>query len=246
MPDGFFAASFRGNVAEVGHGDGKDGGNVSSHSIVTLRVCFHPHIRGDMLKTTVQRLPIEMAEQREKRVPRTNHLEFRGDVRGEWRAEGWHDGFLYLDKKGSVQFSNSSGTSITAPMKMNHLNAVKLDGCKIRIRAGLISGMELTRCKNTEIFIRGTVNTLQIDLCENVTVHFDSMVDCENCAIIHSSNVGNILVLVKGHEAVEIPTSLFDEQQGTVLSVNGDFKSIPTSSIKHSRGYLDIDALKKL
>jgi hypothetical protein len=182
--------------------------------------------------------------ERPKRVPKEKYLAKHGR---EHRAEGWDGAFLFLDDVmhgEAVYLTRSSSTSLTLPEKMNHLNAVNNDDCTIRIRKGLISGAEMTRCKRTRLFVRGHVATVQIDLCESVSLHFDSITDAENCIIVHSSNSGGIAVHIKDHETTFIETSLLGDQQATVLTPVG-WKSVLTATIKHKRGYLDLDAVRE-
>ncbi len=92
------------------------------------------------MSTKVERIPQLAAIERPSRRPKERFLKLEGR---EHKAEGWTDSFLYIDnaKFGeAVSFTRSTGTSLTCPDKINHLNCVSLADCTIRARRGVISG----------------------------------------------------------------------------------------------------------
>lgn len=183
----------------------------------------------------------------EKRSPKNKHMEL---VNKEHRVEGWNDGVtnLYLenvDISHSVYFTRSANSILTIPCKLNHVNAVNLDRCTLRLRNGAVSGVELTRLRDSRIILRGHVATLQIDLCEDLTIEFNSRQEAAVCVIVHASNAGSLKVTIKGEESVFLlPSLITGEQQATFLNDEGQWSHCATAAIKHRRGYLELTALK--
>ena len=149
----------------------------------------------------------------------------------------------YLDQmelSNSLYVAKCSYVHISIPKKINHLNAVGLSDCRIRVRQGCISGIELTRCSNVVIFIRGPCQTLQIDLCTNVEVRLADEEAASACKIVHASNK-DIRVWVKERD-LGLQSSLLGDQVISKIEKGSELVSIQTSAIKHeTRGYLDLE-----
>lgn len=184
----------------------------------------------------------------EARVAKTRYMQV---VNKEYRVEGWADGaHLYLEEVGlshSLHWARSRDSNLVVPSKLNHVNAVGLEGCTLRLRNGAVSGVELTRLQKCRLFIRGPVSTLQVDLCEDVEIVFESKADALGCVIVHASNA-SIRILIKDEQdaaPVLLPSSILGDQQASFLDAHGVWAHRLTSAIKHEkRGYLEIDKVR--
>lgn len=161
--------------------------------------------------------------------------------------EGFVDAphWFYLDeieRRHSIEFTRCANVTVTIPKWFNHLNGTNLNKATIRIERGLISGVELTRCTDSRIFISGTCHVLQIDLCDSIAIHFASDEQARRTKIVHASSV-NITVFIN---KVQYPlnASLFHGDQQVSFYKDGHWNSVLSQDIKNeSRGYLDLTAV---
>jgi hypothetical protein len=146
-----------------------------------------------------------------------------------------------LERFNSLYASKLEWVNVSIPNKINHINAVALTGCKLSVRNGTISGIELTRCKNTTVVIKGSCPIVQIDLCENITLKFLKREDAAQCKIVHASNQ-NVFVFVE-EEDVNLQSSLLGDQVISFFK-DGQLASVQTGTLKHeTRGYLDLQSI---
>lgn len=194
---------------------------------------------------------VPLAREADKPVARVrlqNHWALQGKTH---RAEGWDRAdttHLYVEQSRpnhSLSVAHCSRVNVTVPEKLNHASILSSEHCVIRVRAGLISGLEVTHCENTRIVVRGRVPTLQVDLSSDVAIEFCSVDDALACVIVHSSNA-RLSVRIAGGPAVDLHTSLLGDQQGTYLAADGAWHSRATEEVKGQRGYLDLDHLRSM
>ena len=194
----------------------------------------------------------EMRERKAETLERRRRGEaFCGSDNGKmWLIENFGistgaKSYFYMDEMrrfaSSLEVTRCSQASVTLPNKGNFLNCNNLDRCTVRILAGLISGMEVTRVTKSRVFVSG-VSVIQIDLCEAVDVYFPNAEQARKCKLVHANNV-DLRVFV-GDIGYELPTSIFSgDQQVSVFSPEtGSYINVLSSSVKES-GYLDLNAI---
>ena len=194
----------------------------------------------------------EMIQRKERIIERRRNREpFCGPLGNSgrhWLVEYYAGAksYFYIDElskyRGVLEFTQCEDASLTVVKKLNHLNATHLKRCTIRTK-GAITGIELTRVEDSRVFIQGSQQVVQVDLCSNVELYFESTELASEVKIVHASNTD--LCVFVGEICTNLNSSMFSADQQVSFYRDGRWQSLLSQSLKE-HGYLDLNVVEQI